>query len=165
MRKALMNEPKMQPPAADMVLTVRRQITLSGKIFPVGSVVSLAELGRNTDALIGSHFVKWTPISQVKGSPGPRPVPKPEPAKVSVTAAEIDRLVAKHDTGGDPVAAWRALVGELAKRLGSPAAARDRLALHDRAAQLERRAQRVHAEREASHSVGPARRVVDGLYT
>jgi hypothetical protein len=75
-----------------MRLLVRRQINAAGKTFPVGSEITIAQLGPNYRSFLSSHYVEWMPVPDSASLPRPRdmappappPPPPPRPNKASI---------------------------------------------------------------------------------
>jgi hypothetical protein len=170
MRRHLEPTP-VQPGDSETILLVRRTLTVCHDgarwCYPPGSALPpSAASWVSFRAMLDARSVVYAPRSQISAQPREIETAAPQDEQPKpLSNEEITRLLAKHDIGGDAVSSWRNLIGEISKRLGSsPAAARDRAASHDGCCQLERRAQRLHAERTAGRNFGPARRVIDGLY-
>jgi hypothetical protein len=79
----LRHEPvPMTPPAAGFVLVAKRQLRLDGAVYPCGSVVPVAALGKNYQAMLDARFICWSPPStQPRPSARAAPPPAPPPSK------------------------------------------------------------------------------------
>lgn len=149
------------------VLVAFRTLRSGGWIYPPGCAVP-AESWPNLRALLEQHALAWMPASRVSPTSKAREIDAPPPdddGRKVISPEMLDAMVAKHDRGNDPVASWRALVADLSKKIGNPALARDRLALHRAAQHLEQRAQRSWAESASKRPNQQNRRTIDGLYS
>jgi hypothetical protein len=149
-----MNEPagSVAPPAPNWVLVCRRQFQAGGNLYPVGSVVDVADLGRNYRSLLSSGYCEWQPPRAL--SVKARPLPPAQAAAPPNPTVEI-----VHDAD-DVVLSWRRTLDAMTERCGgNRARAEDLLLLDNAGSELFRRATRVRAERENRRPAANERRV------
>jgi hypothetical protein len=131
--------------APGLVLVARRQFTAGGTIFPVGSEVPVAALGKNFAAMLASHYVAYQP-------PGDKPLAKRRAAPPPVPPQKNPPVVVVSDLDG-PLANWRATLRGMVEKCGGDSARAKDLLMANRAAS------ELHAVAVRSWCDGEARRL------